>query len=88
VCAERVAIFKAISEGYQKIRAVAVIAESSTPIPPCGICLQVINEFGPGADIVMGSTEGAIRVCKMRELLPVSFRFPPPRSTRKRGQDR
>jgi cytidine deaminase len=67
---------------------VAVIAESSTPVPPCGICLQVISEFSPGADIVMGSTEGAIRVCNMSELLPVSFRFHPLRTTRNRGQDR
>lgn len=76
MCAERVAVFRAICEGHRKIRAVAVVAESPEPIPPCGACLQVISEFGPDADIVMANTAGDTRVSNILKLLPLNFKFP------------
>jgi len=75
MCAERVAVFKAICEGHHKIRAVAVVAKSPHPIPPCGVCLQVISEFGPDADVLMANTAGEVTVSNMRHLLPLVFVF-------------
>jgi cytidine deaminase len=75
ICAERVAVFKAVASGHRSIRAVAVIADTPDPISPCGICRQVIAEFGADADILMANTAGDTRVSGMRELLPAAFRF-------------
>jgi cytidine deaminase len=52
VCAERTAIFKAISEGHKEIQVVVVYTPTGRATPPCGACRQVINEFGPNARIV------------------------------------
>lgn len=73
MCAERVAIFKAISEGFRKIEAIAIIADLSHPIAPCGMCLQVMNEFGSNATVIMGNTNGDIEVSQVKELLPKGF---------------
>lgn len=75
MCAERVAIFKAVSKGHRKIQAVAVVAESPTPVPPCGMCLQVISEFGHDADVIMANSAGDTSLCNMRDLLPRAFKF-------------
>jgi len=75
ICAERVAVFKAVCEGHRKIRAVAVVVESPHPIPPCGVCLQVISEFGADADVIMANTAGEVTVSNMKQLLPLIFRF-------------
>lgn len=75
VCAERVAVFKAVSDGRRKIVAVAVVADSADPVPPCGLCLQVLSEFGRGADIITANTAGKTRHFKVSELLPHNFRF-------------
>jgi len=75
MCAERVAIFKAVCEGKRRIIAVAVVAESSNPIPPCGACLQVISEFGSDADIIMANTTGKFTTSSMKQMLPFNFRL-------------
>lgn len=75
VCAERVAVFKAVAAGHRRIEAVAVIAEMPEPVPPCGICRQVIVEFGSDAEVIMGNTAGDRRISNMRELLPSVFEF-------------
>ena len=75
MCAERVAVFKAISEGHRTIKAVAVVADSENPVPPCGICLQVISEFGADADIIMANTKGQIELSSVGELLPRHFKL-------------
>lgn len=76
MCAERVAIFKAVCEGHRRIQAVAVVTQSREPAPPCGMCLQVISEFGYDADVIMANTAGDTQVSSIRELLPkiVGFR--------------
>lgn len=76
ICAERVAIFKAISAGHRTIKALAVVANHSEPIPPCGICRQVMSEFGPDADVLMINTKGLTRIESMKELLPIIFKLP------------
>ncbi|MFC1948099.1 cytidine deaminase [Chloroflexota bacterium] len=75
VCAERIAIFKAISEGHDSILAVAVIADYPQPISPCGMCLQVISEFGEDIDVIMTNIKGEIEKSNLKNLLPKSFRF-------------
>lgn len=74
VCAERVAILKAVSAGDRSIRAVAVHADSDRRVPPCGACLQVINEFGDNPVILL-SNNRTIEARRLRDLLPRGFRF-------------
>jgi len=75
ICAERVAVFKAVASGHRKIRAVAVVAGTPDPISPCGICRQVIAEFGADAEILMANTAGDASVSNMQELLPLAFKL-------------
>lgn len=75
MCAERVAIFKAICEGFRKIRALAVVTESTHPEPPCGLCLQVLAEFGSEAEIIMINMAGDLRVLNIKKLLPETFDY-------------
>src|SRR5262245_47059965 len=55
ICAERVAVFKAISEGLRRFRRVAVVADAEAPTPPCGACRQVLWEFGGDLEVVLGN---------------------------------
>ncbi|MGI6628443.1 MAG: cytidine deaminase [Bacillota bacterium] len=72
-CAERVAVFKAVSEGSRRITAVAVVAGEDTPAAPCGACRQIISEFGPGCRIVMEDLAGHRVVSSISEYLPAAF---------------
>lgn len=74
VCAERVAIFKAVSAGEWEIKAVLVYADTPEPTPPCGACLQVISEFSENPEIVLSNGRSA-KTCSLRELLPLGFRL-------------
>lgn len=71
-CAERTAIFKAISEGYNKFVKIAVVSAGEIFTYPCGICRQVLNEFAPDIDIVLDD-HGKIEVINLKEMLPYSF---------------
>ena len=73
VCAERVAIFKAISEGSTKFEAVAVIGDTDKPCSPCGACRQVISEFGEDIPLIMANLKGDVKIKKIKELLPEAF---------------
>lgn len=73
VCAERVAILKAISEGSSKFEAIAIVGDTDRPCSPCGACRQVISEFGEDIKIIMSNLEGDIKIKKVRELLPEAF---------------
>ena len=77
MCAERVAIYKAICEGFLKIKALAVVTESANPEPPCGLCLQVLAEFGSDTEIIMVNTSGDLKISNVKKLLPESFEFKP-----------
>ena len=74
VCAERVAIFKAVSAGGREIKAVLVYADTAKLTPPCGACLQVLNEFSENPDVVL-SNGRSTKTYRLRELLPLSFRL-------------
>lgn len=71
-CAERTAIFKAVSEGHIKFKALAVVADTEGPCAPCGACRQVMAEFKISL-IIMGNLMGNIKIVTIEELLPFSF---------------
>jgi cytidine deaminase len=73
VCAERVAIWKALSEGERQFTELAVVADTETLTPPCGTCRQIIWEFARGAKIVFANLEGQSEVFHVAELLPRAF---------------
>lgn len=74
VCAERVAVFKAVSAGQREVRAVLVYANTAKLTPPCGACLQVISEFGEDAEIVVAN-DCSTETYRLRQLLPHGFRL-------------
>lgn len=71
-CAERTAIFKAVSEGHIKFKVLAVVADTERPCAPCGACRQVMAEFKIPL-IIMGNLMGNIKIVTIEELLPFSF---------------
>ena len=73
VCAERVAIWKALSEGERHFTELAVVADTDTLTPPCGTCRQIIWEFARGATIVFANLKGESETFQMAELLPRAF---------------
>lgn len=72
-CAERVAIYKAVSDGHRRITCVTVVTETSPPAAPCGGCRQVIHEFGPDAVVICTNPAGEVRETTMATLLPYGF---------------
>jgi cytidine deaminase len=73
-CAERTAIFKAVSEGKRDFCKIAIAAKDGSTAYPCGICLQVMNEFMPEAEVVL-EVDGQIKVFGVKELLPYGFQL-------------
>lgn len=73
VCAERVAIWKAISEGKRKIKHIAVVADTEELTPPCGVCRQIIWEFGGDIPVVLANLKGKVETVQMKDLLPRAF---------------
>jgi len=73
-CAERSAIFTAVSQGERKIEALLIVSSTKNPVPPCGSCRQVIQEFADGdIEIVMMTAEGKELTMTSTELLPGAF---------------
>ena len=72
-CAERTAMFKAISEGVREFEKIAVVASSGDYASPCGICRQVLFEFMPDGKVILDSDEKGMKVFTARELLPFGF---------------
>lgn len=73
VCAERVAIWKALSEGERAFTELAVVADTETLTPPCGTCRQIIWEFARSAEIVFANLHGQSEVFHVGDLLPRAF---------------
>ncbi len=73
LCAERVAVFKAISEGARQFRRVAVAADTDALTPPCGACRQVLWEFCGDVEIVLVNPRGKIETYRLKELFPKPF---------------
>lgn len=73
ICAERTAIFKAVSEGEKEFFAIAVVSDSKDSTPPCGACRQVLMELARNIDFVMADRKGNPRIMKLTALLPYPF---------------
>ena len=73
ICAERTAIFKAISEGERKFKAIAVAGDTEGFISPCGACRQVISDLCGDIDVVLVNSKNETKVMKTSELLPFAF---------------
>lgn len=73
ICAERTAIFKAVSEGEKKFRAIAIVSDERGFISPCGACRQVIMDLAGDIDIVMSNGAGKYKTLLTSELLPHPF---------------
>ncbi|MBO5088459.1 MAG: cytidine deaminase [Lachnospiraceae bacterium] len=71
-CAERTAIFKAVSEGKRNFKKIAVVSKAGVTAYPCGVCLQVMNEFMPEGIVIL-ENEDKIITYTVRELLPHGF---------------
>lgn len=71
-CAERTAIFNAVSDGKRNISAIAIVADTDKPCSPCGACRQVIGEFKIPC-IIMANLKGEYKKVTLEELLPFSF---------------
>ena len=73
MCAERNAIFQAVAKGARKITAIVIVTPTKSAAPPCGACRQVINEFGPDAEVFLfGKRKGGTKL-EMSKLLPQPF---------------
>lgn len=75
VCAERVAIFKALSEGFKDFEALAIYAEGKNYPFPCGICRQVIVEFSTDLPIIIAKSVDKFTITNISDLLPFVFEF-------------
>ena len=73
ICAERVAIFKALSEGHRQFTRLVVVADTESPTPPCGACRQIIWEFCGDAEVIMANTTEVTALLRMKQLLPLPF---------------
>ena len=73
VCAERVAMFKALSEGHRKFRRVAVVADTDAPTPPCGACRQILWEFGGDLEVILANLRREKGRHRLKDLLPLPF---------------
>jgi cytidine deaminase len=73
ICAERVAVFKAISEGARQFRRIAVAADTDRLTPPCGACRQILWEFCGDIEVVLVNPRGGTEIHQMAELFPRPF---------------
>ena len=73
VCAERVAVWNAISHGKRKITKIAVVTDTDDLTPPCGVCRQIIWEFGGDIPVIFSNLNGKTETVQMRDLLPRAF---------------
>jgi len=73
LCAERVAMFKALSEGHRRFVRVAVVADTADPTPPCGACRQILWEFGGDLEVVLANLTEHKGTFRMKDLLPLPF---------------
>lgn len=73
ICAERVALFKALSEGEREFEAIAIVASSGDFCPPCGACRQTLVDFAPRLTVYLSNRRGEVKTFKLSDLLPESF---------------
>jgi cytidine deaminase (EC 3.5.4.5) len=75
ICAERVAVAKAISEGHKVIKAVAIATNKGHFVPPCGACRQFLKEFCDDMAVILVKSKSEVKIYMLSELLPESFKL-------------
>ena len=73
ICAERVAMFKAISEGHRAFTRIAVVADTDASTPPCGACRQILWEFGGNLEVILANLHDEKGTHQLKDLLPLPF---------------
>jgi cytidine deaminase len=73
ICAERVAVFKALSEGARRFRRIAIMADAPALTPPCGACRQILWEFCGDLEVILANPAGEAESVRMADLLPRPF---------------
>jgi cytidine deaminase len=73
ICAERVAMFKALSDGHRAFTRLAIVADAQSPVPPCGACRQILWEFGGNLEVRLANLTEETGTHRLRDLLPVPF---------------
>ena len=73
ICAERVAMFKARSEGHRAFRRIVIVADTREPTPPCGACRQILWEFGGNLEVQLANLSGPTGTHQLKDLLPLPF---------------
>jgi cytidine deaminase len=73
ICAERVAVFKALSEGARKFRRMAIVADTPSPTPPCGSCRQILWEFCGDVEVILANLEGKAESLRLSDVFPRPF---------------
>jgi cytidine deaminase len=73
ICAERVAMFKALSEGHREFSRIVVVAETEVPTPPCGACRQILWEFGGDMEVILANLKKETGRHRLSQLLPLPF---------------
>jgi cytidine deaminase len=73
ICAERVAMFKALSEGHRVFSRVAIVADTEDPTPPCGACRQILWEFGGDLEVILANLTQEKGAHRLKDLLPLPF---------------
>jgi cytidine deaminase len=73
ICAERVAMFKALSEGHRAFTRIAIVADTADPTPPCGACRQILWEFGGDLEIALANLREEKGRYRLKDLLPLPF---------------
>jgi cytidine deaminase len=73
MCAERVALFRAVADGFRCFKRVAVVTDTEVPAAPCGACRQLLWEFAPDAEVLLANLAGTVVKWTVRELIPGAF---------------
>jgi len=73
MCAERVAMFKALSDGHRHFRRIAIVADTAAPTPPCGACRQILWEFGGDLEVILASLRRETGRHRLSALMPLPF---------------
>jgi cytidine deaminase len=73
LCAERVALVKALSEGFTQFTAIAIVTAADTPTPPCGPCRQLLWEYAGDIEVILGNLTSESARYQLRDLFPVPF---------------
>lgn len=73
ICAERVALTKALSEGAQKFKTIAIVTDSEELTPPCGACRQLLYDYAPDLEIIIANLKGKSKRVHLKEVFPEPF---------------